>query len=152
MSKLTSKQARVGRINKSNRGARFMKMPIRYDHKTKVSVTEDYRSGAYSYRELSDKYGIAVSTIRQWVLKAGITPSKKKYRNGEKPPTPQPILQPSSASSGASQSTSTQVQAVLPAKKLAPLEQTTQEVSRMKALERRRIQLEIELSTLRSLL
>lgn len=136
-----------------------MKTPIRYDHKTKVSVTEDYRSGAYSYRELSDKYGIAVSTIRQWVLKAGITPSKKKYRNGEKPPTPQPIpptpqpkCQPISTSLPASQVTSTQVAADLPADKLAPSAQATQEVSRMKALERRRIQLEIELSTLRSLL
>lgn len=114
-----------------------MKMPIRYDHQTKVSVTEDYRSGAYSYRELSDKYGIAVSTIRQWVLKAGITPSKKKYRNGEKPP----VTKQSAPASSQTSNSSTPKQALV-----------QEEVSRMKALERRRIQLEIELATLRSLL
>lgn len=128
-----------------------MKTPVRYDHQTKISVTEDYRTGAYSYRELSDKYGIAVSTIRQWVLKAGITPSKKKYRNGEK----KPVQAKTSAANSEPLASSAPTAAghLASSANLSSLSQPQlEEVSRMKALERRKIQLEIELSTLRSLL
>ena len=47
----------------------------RYEENFKKQIVKIYNQGNHTYRELSEQYGIAPSTIRQWVIRYNNTKS-----------------------------------------------------------------------------
>ena len=47
----------------------------RYEENFKKQVVNIYNQGNHTYRSLSDEYGIAPSTMRQWVIRYNNTQS-----------------------------------------------------------------------------
>lgn len=50
-------------------------MAKHYDENFKKQIVSIFNNGNYTYRGLADEYGIAVSTIRDWVIKYNKTGS-----------------------------------------------------------------------------
>jgi len=48
-----------------------------YEENFKKQIVNIYNQGNHSYRELSEQYGIAASTMRQWVIRYNNTQSFK---------------------------------------------------------------------------
>ena len=46
-----------------------------YDENFKKQIANIYNQGNHTYRSLSEEYGIAISTMRQWVLRYNNTKS-----------------------------------------------------------------------------
>ena len=46
-----------------------------YEENFKKQIVKIYNQGNHTYRELSDQYGIAASTMRQWVIRYNNTRS-----------------------------------------------------------------------------
>ena len=46
-----------------------------YEENFKKQIVKIYNQGNHSYKELSDQYGIAPSTMRQWVIRYNNTRS-----------------------------------------------------------------------------
>jgi transposase len=46
-----------------------------YDENFKKQIANIYNQGNHTYRSLSEEYGIAISTIRQWVIRYNNTQS-----------------------------------------------------------------------------
>ena len=46
-----------------------------YEENFKKQIVKIYNQGNHTYRELSEQYGIAASTIRQWVIRYNNTRS-----------------------------------------------------------------------------
>ena len=47
----------------------------RYEENFKKQIVKIYNQGNHTYRELSEQYGISISTIRQWVIRYNNTKS-----------------------------------------------------------------------------
>lgn len=45
------------------------KLRAHYEEDFKIQLVQIYNQGSHTYRELSEKYGVAISTIRDWVVK-----------------------------------------------------------------------------------
>ena len=46
-----------------------------YEENFKKQIVKIYNQGNHTYRELSEQYGIAASTVRQWVMRYNNTQS-----------------------------------------------------------------------------
>ena len=46
-----------------------------YDENFKKQIVNIYNQGNHTYRSLSEEYGIAISTMRQWVIRYNNTQS-----------------------------------------------------------------------------
>ena len=52
-----------------------------YEENFKKQIVEIYNQGNRSYREIGEQYNIAVSTVRQWVIRYNNTQSFKAKDN-----------------------------------------------------------------------
>ena len=52
-----------------------------YEENFKKQIVNIYNQGNHTYRELNEQYGVAASTIRQWVVRYNNTESFKAEDN-----------------------------------------------------------------------
>lgn len=53
-----------------------------YEENFKNQIVNIYNQGNHTYRSLSEEYGIAISTMRQWVIRYNNTQSFNAEDNG----------------------------------------------------------------------